>query len=56
MTLYAGEEETLAQEHRMINPVVNPVPQTDHWVITTVLYDPMLPRAPGDYFTYNQRE
>ena len=30
----------------MINPVVDPVPRTDHRVATTVLYDAMLPQLP----------
>ena len=30
-------------EHRMINPVVDPVPRTNHRVVTTVLYDTMRP-------------
>ena len=50
----------LLVEHRMINPVVDPVPRTDHRVITTVLYDATMPQEaknrpgapgsqPGDY-------
>ena len=46
-------ETDRAPEHRMVNPVVDPVPPTKHRVVTTVLVDTMLqeaknyPGAPG---------
>ena len=41
------------REHRMVNPVVDPMPPTDHRVITTVLYDAIA--RTGSWF-YQQPE
>ena len=39
----------------MINPVVDPVPPTNHRVITTVLYDAMLRQEAKNYAVATRR-